>query len=234
MSSFMRTRILIFFALLFNAAVAIAQPAMLSEKRLTVLTFGDSNGTYSHSWPEQLKLALPNAEVHNISKSGRTIGFVNNGDSTLNSLMMIDQNLKKAAELTGRQPYDFIVIELGTNDGKAVFADRQSDVPANLGRLIERIKRCPYDVIRKAKIILISPPPYGKKAEATSKYAGGNERVKSMSKAFKKVARRHNCLFVNGYKTPGLDVETMTADGLHLDATASRKLIEPVVALMVK
>ncbi|MEZ0486755.1 GDSL-type esterase/lipase family protein [Fibrella aquatica] len=230
----MRTRILIFFALLFNAAVAIAQPAMLSEKRLTVLTFGDSNGTYSYSWPEQLKLALPNAEVHNISKSGRTIGFVNNGDSTLNSLMMIDQNLKKAAELTGRQPYDFVVIELGTNDGKAVFADRQSDVPANLGRLIERIKRCPYDVIRKAKIILISPPPYGKKAEATSKYAGGNERVKSMSKAFKKVARRHNCLFVNGYKTPGLDVETMTADGLHLDATASRKLIEPVVALMVK
>jgi len=55
-----------------------------------------------------------------------------------------------------------------------------------------------------------------------------------MSKAFEQIAKRNGCLFVNGYKTPGLDIETMTADGLHLDNTASRKLIEPVVQLMSK
>ncbi|MEZ0540906.1 GDSL-type esterase/lipase family protein [Fibrella arboris] len=223
------------FALQLLVSTAVfAQPASLSEKRLTLLTFGDSNGTFPHSWPQQLRLALPNAVVHNISQSGRTIGFVNNGDSTLNALLVTGQNLKKAAELTGSQPYDFIVIELGTNDGKAIFADRQADVPVNLGKLIELIKHCPYTVIQKARIIIISPPPYGMKAEATAKYAGGSQRVKAMSKAFKKVARQHGCLFVDGFRTPGLDIETMTADGLHLDATASRKLIEPVVALMVK
>ncbi|MBO0952185.1 GDSL-type esterase/lipase family protein [Fibrella forsythiae] len=232
----MKKRFLIFLFVvsLLESTALFAQSTVLSDKRLTLLTFGDSNGTFPHSWPEQLKLALPNAQIHNISKSGRTIGFVNNGDSTLNALLVTEQNLKKAAELTRSQPYDFIIIELGTNDGKAVFADRQAEVPGNLGKLIGLIKRCPSDVIRNASIIIISPPPYGAKAEATAKYAGGGQRVKTMSKAFRKVARQHGCLFVDGFRTPGLDIETMTTDGLHLDATASRKLIEPVVALMLK
>ncbi|MDB5208696.1 MAG: hypothetical protein JWR72_3771 [Flavisolibacter sp.] len=55
-----------------------------------------------------------------------------------------------------------------------------------------------------------------------------------MSKAFKKVAKRNDCFFVNGYKTPGLNINTMTADGLHLDAAASKKLIEPVMKLITK
>ncbi|OQP44065.1 hypothetical protein A4D02_11395 [Niastella koreensis] len=55
---------------------------------------------------------MPGPDVFNISKSGRTIGFVNNGDSSLNSLMMNDENLKKAAEHTGDCPYDFIVMAL--------------------------------------------------------------------------------------------------------------------------
>jgi acyl-CoA thioesterase I len=31
-----------------------------------------------------------------------------------------------------------------------------------------------------------------------------------------------------------LDINTMTQDGLHLDATASRKLMEPVITIMKK
>jgi lysophospholipase L1-like esterase len=205
-----------------------------STVALNILTLGDSNGSFPISWPKQLEWALPGADVFNISKSGRTIGFVNNGDSTLNSLMMIDENLKKAADHTRDQPYDYIVMDLGTNDGKAVFASRQNEVPGNLELLIKKIKGCPYTTINKATIIIIAPTPYGSKAEATEKYAGGNKRVEAMSKAFEKIAKRNGCLFVNGYKTPGLNIETMTADGLHLDNTASRKLIEPVVQLMLK
>ena len=219
---------------LVTSILAAAQPTVLSEKRLNLFTLGDSNGTFPHSWPQQLKQALPNAQVYNISRSGRTIGFVNNGDSTLNSLFVIGQNLKSAAEFTGDRPYDFIILELGTNDGKAVFADRQQEVPANLEKLIRSIKDCPYEVIKKANIVIVSPPPYGSKAEATEKYAGGGQRVKAMSETFQQVAQRQNCLFVNGYTTPGLDIETMTTDGLHLDASSSRKLIESIVSLLVK
>jgi acyl-CoA thioesterase I len=208
--------------------------AQTKNEPLNIFTLGDSNGTFPESWPKQLKVALPNAQVYNISKSGRTIGFLNNGDSTLNSLLVIDDNLKKANEFTKTRPFDFIVMELGTNDAKAVFADRQKEVPGNLDKLIKKIKGCGYATINKAKIIIISPPPYGEKAEEQEKYKGGGKRVKKMSKTFKKVAKRNHCLFVNGYKTPGLDINTMTADGLHLDAAASKKLIEPVVRLMTK
>ncbi|HUP12298.1 MAG TPA: GDSL-type esterase/lipase family protein [Niastella sp.] len=211
-----------------------AQLIAVSDKQLNIFTLGDSNGTFPNSWPNQLQLAFPNAQVFNVSKSGRTIGFVNNGDSSLNSLLVIEENLCNASEYTKDRPYDFIVLELGTNDGKAVFSDRQDQVPGNLDKLIKTIKRSSYPAFRKARIIIVSPPPYGTKAEATEKYKGGGARVESMSKTFKKVALQNGCLFVNGYTTPGLDINTMTPDGLHLDGTASRKLMEPVIAIMKK
>src|ERR1044072_9287573 len=172
---------LVFLALL---PVALqAQIIAVSDKKINIFTLGDSNGTFPYSWPNQLQLAFPNAQVFNISKSGRTIGFVNNGDSSLNSLMVIEENLRNACGYTKDRPYDFIVLEMGTNDGKAVFADRQEQVPGNLDKLIKTIKGSSYPAINKAKIIIVSPPPYGTKAEATEKYKGGGKRVEAMSKA---------------------------------------------------
>ncbi len=214
------------------AVLPFIPPAQPASSRLNILTLGDSNGTFPYSWPKQLERALPGSRVFNISKSGRTIGFVNLNDSTLNSLLVIDENLKKAADFTGDRPYDFVVLELGTNDAKAIFADRQQEVPVNLKNLISKIKGCRYPVIGAAKIIIISPPPYGSKTADQEKYIGGDKRVEQMSKTFRKVAKRSGCLFVNGYKTPSLDINAMTADGLHLDSVASQKLIAPVVKLM--
>jgi acyl-CoA thioesterase-1 len=53
-----------------------------------------------------------------------------------------------------------------------------------------------------------------------------------MAKTFQKVAHRTHSLFINGYKMPGLNINTMTADGLHLDAAGSRLLVAPVLAIM--
>jgi acyl-CoA thioesterase-1 len=222
----------VFVLLSFLPFMVHAQGIVMSDKALNIFTLGDSNGTFPYSWPKQLGLVLPNASIYNISKAGRTIGFLNLGDSSLNSLSVIDQNLKKAAEYTKDRPFDFIMIELGTNDCKVVFADRQQEVPVNLEKLINKIKHCGYPAISKAKIVIIAPPPYGSKTNGTEKYDGGGKRIKAFSKAFKKVAKKTGCLFVNGFKTPGLDMDTMSADGLHLDAVGSRKLIEPVVAII--
>jgi acyl-CoA thioesterase I len=218
---------------MFLPCVVIAQTSGAGNT-LNILTIGDSNGTFPDSWPKQIQLAFPNAQVFNISKSGRTIGFVNNGDSSLNALLIIDDIMKKAAEFTKDRPFDFIVIELGTNDAKAVFSNRQQEVAVNLERLIQKIRNSGYSTINKAKIIIIAPPPQGSKAEATEKYKGGNDRVKAMSKAFKIVARRNGCLFVNGYKTPGFDVELMTNDGIHFDGAGSKKIVEPVIKLILR
>jgi acyl-CoA thioesterase I len=229
----MTIKIKIFFTSLLLPFLLSAQNTILSNQQLNILTLGDSNGSFPYSWPQQLKLALPNSQVFNISKSGRTIGFVNLGDSTLNSLMVIDENLKKAAEFTKDRPFDFVVLELGTNDAKAVFASRQKEVPENLERLINKIKSSQYTSVNKAKIVIISPPPYGFKAEVQEKYRGGGKRVKKMSKAFKRVAKRNHCFFIDGFKTPGLNIETMSGDGLHLNAEGSEKLIEPLVKLLL-
>ncbi|WP_221391953.1 GDSL-type esterase/lipase family protein [Dyadobacter sp. NIV53] len=209
-----------------------AQSVNPTSVKPNIFTLGDSNGTYPHSWPQQLASAIPGAQVFNISKSGRTIGFLNLGDSTLNSLFVIDQNLKKAAEFTGERPYDFVILELGTNDAKNVFAALQHEVSLNLEKLVTKIKNSPYPVISKAKIIIISPPPYGSKALGTDKYAGGDDRVKQMSTEFEKVAHRNGCIFINGYKTIGHHIETMTTDGLHLDSAGSRALIEPILNII--
>lgn len=221
-----------FRSLLPFALLLISNNSFSQNGSPNIFTLGDSNGTFPFSWPNQIKLALPGAAVFNISKSGRTVGFVNNGDSSLNSLLVIDDNLKKAADFTKERPFDFIILELGTNDAKAVFNECQQEVPGNLDKLIKKIKSSEYPTINKATIIIISPPPYGIKADTLAKYAGGNKRVAKMSKAFKKVAKRNHCKFVNGYKTPGLDINTMTSDGLHLDAEASKKLIVPVVKII--
>lgn len=200
-----------------------------SKKQLHILTLGDSNGTFNYSWPRQIQLAFLDADVFNISKSGRTIGFLNLNDSSLNSLYVIEENLRKAALHIQQDSYDYIILELGTNDAKAVFAERQAEVAPNLEKLIRTIKNTPYASINKAQIIIISPPPFGTKAEATEKYKGGNQRVYEMSKHFRHLAKRTGCLFVNGYKVIGADIETMTKDGIHLDEDASKKLIAPVI-----
>lgn len=219
----------------FLLQLSLQLPAPAQEQPATaphILTLGDSNGSFPYSWPQQLRQALPGAAVVNISRSGRTIGFVNNGDSALNALGVLDAILEKAVDAARGRAFDFIVLELGTNDAKSVFANRQQEVPRNLEQLIRHIKRSRYTVIRKAAIIVIAPPPYGTKAEATEKYRGGNLRVAKMSRSFKEVAQRNGCLFVDGYSTPGLNINTMTADGLHLDAAGSAALIAPVAALI--
>lgn len=217
--------------LLLTVGLAAQTPAP-ARRTLNVFTLGDSNGIQPTSWPKQLELARPNTRVFNISRSGRTIGFVNNGDSSLNSLLVIEENMRKAAEFTRDWPFDYIVLALGTNDAKAVFADRQAEVPGNLEKLIQRIQSSPYPVVAKARILIVGPPPQGRKAEATAKYQGGNQRVAAMSAAFREVARRTGCQFVDGYRTPGLDIETMSADGIHLDAAGSQKLVAPVLPLL--
>jgi len=93
---------------------------MISDQALSIFTLGDSNGSFPYSWPQQIRNALPNASLLNISKSGRTIGFLNNGDSSLNALWVLDDNLRKAAAYAGDKPFDFILMALGTNDAKAV------------------------------------------------------------------------------------------------------------------
>ena len=73
---------------------------------------------------------MPESSIVNLSESGRTIGFDNNGRERLNALKNIDSYLDKAQ--VEKKRYDYIIVCLGTNDSKKMFDSRQEEVSENL------------------------------------------------------------------------------------------------------
>ena len=166
------------------------------NRQLNILTLGDSNGALNYGWLQQLKNETPYTNIINISRSGKTIGFDNNNDTTLNQLKTLSYDLTKANQQIRSLRFDFIVIGLGTNDAKALFDKHQKEVPANLELLINRIKNSKYLSINSAKIVIISPTPYGKEPQLQQKYSGGLKQVEKMNQTLKKIASINNCLFI--------------------------------------
>jgi hypothetical protein len=63
------------------------------EKPLKIFTLGDSNGALPFGWVNQLKKIRPDDTIFDISISGNTIGFNNNGRASLNTLSNIGREL---------------------------------------------------------------------------------------------------------------------------------------------
>lgn len=113
-----------------------------AQKKLTILTIGDSNGTFEYSWPQQLKKSLPNSTVINKSISGNTIGFDNLDRAELNTVKNINRYLEEVfKEIGSPKNFDYVFINLGTNDTKRIFVDRQKEVPENMSLLIRLIRQ---------------------------------------------------------------------------------------------
>jgi lysophospholipase L1-like esterase len=203
------------------------------NKKLHILTLGDSNGTFSYGWPQQLKDEIPYVDVLNISRAGKTIGFNNNGDSTLNQLATLENDLLKANIYIGLEEYDYIVIGLGTNDAKYDFRNNQNKVYTNLELLIKRIRSCRYKSLNSAKIVIKSPTPYGTKSQSQKKYMGGNNRVKEMNTRFKEIAQKYNCIFVDTFTPLCNDIEVLSNDGLHLNEVGQKKIAD-LIAIEIK
>lgn len=188
------------------------------DDSVRILTLGDSNGTFSYAWPYQLVKEMPNSVLFNVSRSGKTIGFNNNGEKVLNQLATLDADLEEINEKVGERKIDYIVIGLGTNDAKSDFKDRQDEVFFNLESLIKKIQSCKYESLKSARIIIKSPTPYGIRSQSQPKYIGGDDRVKRMNSVFRKIAMRYNCIFVDTYMPFKKKMDAFSEDGLHLNA----------------
>ncbi|MDF9798261.1 pimeloyl-ACP methyl ester carboxylesterase [Catalinimonas alkaloidigena] len=131
------------------------------NKKFNILTIGDSNGATESGWPEQMKKLLPYARVINTSVSGNTIGFDNLGRENLNTLKNIEAYLQHATDSLAEEKLDYIILGLGTNDTKKVFADRQDEVIKNMESLVQKIKAFPAFKNHTPNILILTPPPYG-------------------------------------------------------------------------
>jgi len=179
-----------------------------------ILAIGDSNGEFKFGWVSQLQKLRFNDVIYNASTAGNTIGFNNLGDTRKNTLHHIDQYIEEAYGQAGN--LGAIIVMLGTNDCKAVFADSLELVPKNMGTLIQKIREHPLCIQSNPRIFIVSPPPIGSDSMVEEKYYGSKQRMEILQDQLKIVAERENCIFIDCYHEIKGKFSILTNDGIHL------------------
>lgn len=124
-------------------------------------------------------------------------------------------------------PIDLLVIMLGTNDVKCLFAPSKLSVGLAMEEFL-KIVRNPalWDGRQAGRILLVAPPPIGEHIE-TSTYYGiySRESVKvsgEFARIYGGIARLYGCDFLNA----GDYIESSPCDSIHFSKESHRKLAE--------
>ncbi|MFY9153372.1 MAG: GDSL-type esterase/lipase family protein [Prolixibacteraceae bacterium] len=207
-----------------------------NSKSYRILTIGDSNGTFDYSWPQQLERLMPFSTVVNRSVSGNTIGFDNLDREDLNTLKNINCYLDEAFAGQGSQNnFDFILINLGTNDTKRIFDARQKEVPENMITLIRMIRKYMEDHQKLIpEICLISPSPMDEHKVNLEKYGGGDLRIQKNNEKFRELAAANRVSFLNTYSVLKPGFSEYTTDGVHLNEKAQFMLAKEISDFLIQ
>jgi lysophospholipase L1-like esterase len=200
-------------------------------KKQNVLGIGDSNGANEQGWITQLQKSIPWATVINDCKGGRTIGFDNNGDSTLNELKLLTNHLKEGAAVFQNR-LDWIVIALGTNDAKAVFAGKEETVVQNFKTMLDQVFQFKKQLKSPFRVLVILPPPISAQADTSGKYEGGAGRLDQFRKAFTEIAGKAGATVLDSYGLFENEKESFTTDGIHLNAVSQAKWARAIIRSM--
>jgi lysophospholipase L1-like esterase len=198
---------------------------MAKHKRV-VLAIGDSNGAATDGWPVWLKQVVAADVFINNSQSGRTLGF-DNPDERKNGLANIARYMDEAVTEAG-EGVDDVVVLLGTNDCKACFDKRLGEVEGNLRKLIERIRKHDNGGKWSPRVVIVSPPPYGRDEDMLEKYKGGAARVKTLNAVYKKVCEEMHAKFADGYAALEPVWDEVSPDGVHMTAEGQKLLAETI------
>jgi lysophospholipase L1-like esterase/pimeloyl-ACP methyl ester carboxylesterase len=205
-----------------------------NSNKISILCIGDSNGAAADGWPVQLQKLMPYSTIINSCISGNTIGFDNLGQTRLNTLSTIDNYLNEAKLLTGPSGVpDYIIIGLGTNDTKAIFKDRQKEVPDNFSALLEKIKQYyNRDKEKVPKICILLPPPVDEQKADTLKYGGADKRLQINNPLLRSVAASFHATTIDLYKVLSEGISDQTTDGIHLTEKAQYRVAGLIVQFM--
>jgi lysophospholipase L1-like esterase/pimeloyl-ACP methyl ester carboxylesterase len=185
------------------------------NKAMNILCIGDSNGEIPEGWVTQLKFELPYANIVNKCRSGNTIGFNNNGSTTLNQLKNTTADFQSANEKISGQQFDYIIVSLGTNDTKVEFAKMQKQVAKNMDLLVTQIR----SLAPKAKLILLSPPPIAADSvfskNLLEKFAGSGKRMATLLASLEKFANKTNTVLLPTNSLLSDKWKDYSYDGIH-------------------
>jgi len=191
----------------------------------TILAIGDSNGQMTGGWVDQLTSIRVQDVIINESISGNTIGFINNGNPMLNTVLNVESYLKKHDLNKGS--LDRILILLGTNDCKAVFKDRMDEVPDKFQELLDIIRNY-YKGYEAPDILVISAPPYGSNEILLDKYKGAGERVQNLNQQLQKVAKKNQVRYLDVHSPLRLVIRYVSKDGVHLTPAGHQIIAEMI------
>lgn len=210
----------------------VTEEGVVAKNAPNILIIGDSNAALAHGWVAQLEQLMPLANIVNISQSGRTIAFDNNGREELNAVKNIGEYLDLAQQQIGRAQFNYIIINLGTNDAKKDFAAEQAVIPNYFSEMLDHIVLFADDsdvFAKKGKIFFLTPPPMGTKNIA-DKYVGGNKRLGKLIPQLEKIARQKGFAVINIFKTLKNSFSTYAPDGVHMNGDGQRIVAEQIVA----
>lgn len=208
----------------------------------TILCFGDSltwgfdavteaRHAYEDRWPSVLQKGLG----HGV----RVIPEGLNGRTTVYNDYMADCDRNGARILPtllhSHGPLDLVIILLGTNDLKPVYANNAVIIGHGVKRLVEMIRHHAWPVETEGpEILIVSPPPLSETDHPLlgPMFAGRIEESRNLASVYRDLADEMECAFFDA----GSVAEATPIDGVHLDAENTRAVgrgLEPIVRMLL-
>lgn len=125
--------------------------------------------------------------------------------------------------LASHLPLDLVVVMLGTNDLKAMFARSPLRIALGAGRLLDIVQTIGGGVgtgYASPRTLLVCPPRLAAMREFADMFAGGHAKSAALPPLYAALAGACGAGFLDA-NTP---IATDGADGLHLSAAAQRAL----------
>lgn len=208
----------------------------------TVLCYGDSltwgvdadrRSRHAHEdrWPSVLQKALGHS-VRVIAEglNGRTAIYDDHSsDADRNGARILPTILQSHA------PIDLVIVMLGTNDLKPVFANNAVIVGRGIKRLVEIIRSQTWPLETDGPDILImAPPPLCETDDPVlgPMFAGRIDEAHMLASVYADLADELGC----GFFDAGSVARASPVDGVHLDADNTRAIgkgVEPIVRMML-
>lgn len=208
----------------------------------TVLCYGDSltwganaetgaRHAYEDRWPSVLQKGLGHGvRVIPEGLNGRTTVYDDHtADCDRNGARVLPTILHTHA------PVDLVIVMLGTNDLKPVFANNSVIVGHGVKRLVEIVRHHAWQVETEGpEILIVSPPALSETDHALlgPMFAGRIAESQNLASVYRDLADELGC----GFFDAGSVARTTPVDGVHMDAENTRAVgrgLEPIVRMML-
>lgn len=133
--------------------------------------------------------------------------------------------------LQSHQPLDMVIVSLGTNDCKVHLNAPAGVIALGLTRIVECIKRYPYDIGSAPEVLIVSPIFIGdghvERLHVSYDHSSA-QKTRQLAPLFEQVAGAHGCLFLDAAKVAG----PSAADQLHMEPEGHAALANALYPLV--